>query len=122
MPHDPNAALFDDEGDADLAALAGLVRRECDALSEVLPGALSAQWRAAPAPKPRDDTTERGKGSHGDPTQAIVLDERRLRLRLQVIASERVLRGAAVAVRGVRRGLELALDEWEGRPRADQQE
>lgn len=114
MTHDPNAALFTDEGDETLARLVALVREESAALEAALSGALAVQWQPSPVPKPRDDTTERAKGGHGDPTPSIVADGRRLDLRAQVEASRRTLRDAAVAVRGVRRGLEIALLRWEG--------
>lgn len=104
--------------DPEQLRLDGLVqwaRREADALGALLPAALDAQWQAAPNPRPREDTTERSKGVTSDPTSANALDERRWALRLQIVRSERMLREAIVALRGVRRGLEMRFDEWEGR-------
>ncbi len=114
MSHEPNAALFEDPTEATLERLAEIVREECDALGLTIPAAASAQWTPSPIPKPRDDTAERAKGGHGDPTPDVVLDGRRLALRAQVLRSETVLRDALVAVRGVRVGLERALSRWEG--------
>lgn len=112
--HDPLAPLFADGRDVSLEMLAELIREEVAALLETLPDAYARQWTASPVPRPREDTNERAKGPHSDPTPSIALDGRRLALRDQVVASEHVLRSAAVAVRGVRRGLERALDRWDG--------
>ena len=119
MTNDPNAALFEDPAEADLEALLRIVLAECQALGEALPEAYASQWKPAPIPKPREDTTERAKGGHADPTPSVALDGRRLALRAQVLRSERVVRDTVVAVRGVRRGLELALSSWEGERRED---
>lgn len=114
MTTDPTYLATIDPADADLEALAALVVEESRRLAGMLPDALASQWSASPIPKPRDDTTERSKGAPSDPTAAVALDGRRLRLRAQVIESERVLRDAAIAVVGVRRGLERTLGAWHG--------
>lgn len=114
MPTDPNAALYEDEDDELIEALVARIRAESDELAAILPRAVGAQWRPAQIPRPREDTAERASGGHSNPTLDTVADGRRLRLRVQVLRSERVLRDAAVALRGVRRGLEIALSRWEG--------
>lgn len=103
-----------DPDQARLDRLVDWTRAEADALAELIPAAVDAQWVAPPQHRPRLDTTERAKGGHSDPTPAITLDERRLALRLQVIRSERALREAIIALRGVRLGLETTLGAWEG--------
>lgn len=90
-----------------------MLTKEIAALAPVLDKALAAQWSVPPARRPDEDTAERSKGPHSDPTLGIALDERRLALSAQVKESDRVLRDAIVAVRGVRRGLELRFGEWE---------
>lgn len=114
MQNDPNTALFADTTCAELGRLLQLCRDECSALAALLPAVGDSQWLASPALLPGEDTTERSKGIHGDPTPGIALDARRLALRAQIQESEIALRGAAIAVRGVRRGLERRLADWEG--------
>lgn len=87
--------------------------QEIAELAPLLDKATAAQWSVPPTRRPDEDTAERSKGPHSDPTPGIALDERRLSLSAQVKESERVLRAAVVAVRGVRRGLELRFGEWE---------
>jgi hypothetical protein len=115
-PVTPNAILFSDPEDFRLEALVRLIRLEGDALAGLLQEGSAVQWSASPVPRPRDDTTERAKGGHGDPTPSIVVDDRRLAVRDQVVRSEKVLRDAALALRGVRRGLEISLASWAGEP------
>jgi hypothetical protein len=100
--------------DADLRALVAMIRAEADLLAERLDDARDLQWLPSVVPRPRDDTSERGKGGHSDPTPIVALDERRLAIRVQVRRSEALLRGTATNLRGVRRGLEIALDAWAG--------
>lgn len=90
-----------------------MLTKEIAELAPVLDRARAAQWSVPPRRRPDEDTTERSQGPHSDPTPGIALDERRLSLSAQVKESERVLREAVVAVRGVRRGLELRFGEWE---------
>lgn len=114
MPTDPNATLFAESTCADLEKLIKLLRDECSTLVTLLPMVGDSQWRSSPIPRPREDTSERATGGHGDPTPTIALDEQRLALREQLLRSEVVVRNAAVAVRGARRGLEISLSRWEG--------
>lgn len=106
--------LYADPDQLRMDGLIRWVRAECDALEAILPAAVDAQWQRPPVRKASDDTTERSKGGHSDPTSAIALDDVRSQLRSQVLNSEHVLRTAIVALRGVRRGLERRLEAWEG--------
>lgn len=105
--------IGDDPKDADLMRLAEIAVEECGALAAMLPAALEYQWRRPSSVRPDVDTTERETGGHSDPTADVALDGRRLRLRAQVIKSERVLRDAVIAARGVRVGLEKALAAYD---------
>lgn len=97
-----------------LEAMVYIVRQETDALAEVLPDALIRQWSTSPALKPREDTTERASGAHSDPTGDAALDDRRLQVRAFVREAEALLRDTAARTRGVRLGLERAVDRWNG--------
>lgn len=103
--------------DPDQLRLDGLIkwaRQELDMLETLLPALTDAQWSQSRRPLPREDTHERATGAHSDPTADTALDSNRLALRLQVIKSERAIRSAIIAVRGVRLGAERALSSWEG--------
>jgi hypothetical protein len=76
--------------------------------------AQAIQWEAAPIPRPADDTTERAKGGHGDPTPSIALDERRLVVRATYDAAVQALAVAEAAARNARRHLDAATSAWEG--------
>lgn len=76
--------------------------------------AQAIQWEAAPIPKPHDDTTERAKGGHGDPTGSIALDERRLAVRAQHDYALASLDVATAAARSARRQLDAVIAAWEG--------
>lgn len=107
---------FDLYADPDQLRLGGLIewaRAELADLERVVPAATEAQWTAPPRVQPADDTPQRSKGIHSDPTPSIALSDHRLRLRDQVISSERLLRETIVALRGVRIGLERSLSAWE---------
>jgi hypothetical protein len=106
--------IGEDPRDANLERLAAMAVEEATALATMLPAALEYQWRRPAVVRPDVDTTERESGGHSDPTADVALDGRRLRLRAQVIKSERVLRDAVIAARGVRLGLEKALAAYEG--------
>lgn len=90
-----------------------MLTKELAALAPVLDMASAAQWSVPPRRRPDEDTAERSKGPHSDPTPGIAIDERRLALSVQIKESDRIVREAAAAVRGVRRGLELRFAEWE---------
>lgn len=90
------------------------VAEESLRLSLLLNTAEEIQWEASPIPKPREDTTQRASGGHGDPTQDIVLDGRRLAVRAAVIRSERILSLYLAELRGARLNLEQAVTAWNG--------
>lgn len=103
--------------DPDLSRFMELIawlRAETDMLEVVVPPAIDAQWTSAPVPKPREDTTERAKGGHGDPVPGHALCERRVTVRGAVLRSEGEMRRMVATVRGARLALERALHEWEG--------
>lgn len=72
------------------------------------------QWERSPVPTPREDTTQRASGGHGDPTGDIVLDPRRLALREAVNDAERLLNENARALRRARLNVEEAAARWNG--------
>ena len=76
-------------------------------LSQALDVARSVQWTAA--------TPEPGvNGQPNNPTAATTADPDRLRLRLQVVASERALRESLARVALLRRDLDEALTPYGG--------
>ncbi|AYN58525.1 hypothetical protein HOU70_gp44 [Arthrobacter phage Liebe] len=83
-------------------------------LSASIDRASAIQWEAAPIPRPHDDTTERAKGGHGDPTPSIALDDRRLAVRAQHDAALEALAVASAAARAACRQLDAAIAAWEG--------
>ena len=95
-----------------ILALIELIGVEARRLADFYSEAQDLQFEAPRQVRSADDETAKAKGSHSDPTPIIAADERRLALRLQVIRSERVLNDAAIALRGVRRGFERALDAY----------
>jgi hypothetical protein len=72
------------------------------------------QWERSPVPQPRDDTTQRPKGGHGDPTGDIVLDPRRMAVREAVSHAETILRHYATALRTARQDVQNAVARWNG--------
>ena len=74
----------------------------------------SIQWSPSLTPKPREDTTERASGGHGDPTLATVVDERRLAVRAQVDAGTAHLEEAVSALRRARANVDEAVNSWNG--------
>lgn len=83
-------------------------------VSRLLGQAQAVQWSPAPIPRPREDTTERSKGGHSDPTVATVFDERRLTVRAAVLTAETVLRDARLALDEAEATLARAVDGWSG--------
>lgn len=73
-----------------------------------------AQWQAGKSPVPREDTTERSQGMTSDPTPTITADERRLGLRVAVIAAERELNEANRRLSAAAHHLSEALNKWQG--------
>jgi hypothetical protein len=98
-------------------SLPDVVRRtatEALQLASILAEAEEVQWKPSLTPKPREDTTERSKGGHGDPTSTTAADGRRLAVRAAVIAAETDLMQVSVAMATSRERLERALDRWNG--------
>ena len=99
---------------ASLPAAVHSFAKETLLLGRSLAEAEEIQWTAAPIPKPREDTTERAKGGHGDPTLATVLDERRLAVRLRVEEARVILAHNEEAAVEARRNLDAAIAAWNG--------
>ena len=114
MPHDPNAALFRDPDALALSQIAAIIAAEAAALAGDATEAAEVQWAAAPIPRPREDTTERAKGGHGDPTPSVALDARRADVRTAVVGARRALEFARVNLTVQRRTVEDALARWAG--------
>lgn len=83
-------------------------------VAALLEAATEIQWKPSLTPKPREDTSERARGGHGDPTLDTVLDSRRLAVRAAVISAETAFDGALDTLREVRPQLERAIDAWNG--------
>lgn len=105
----PNRAHPDvAELEADLEVLVRAARDDLAALLPVLDICVDVQWERSP--QPHLDVSERKRtGSYNDPTAQAALDRARLGIRTTLARSERELTDAVVSLRGVRRGLELAL-------------
>jgi hypothetical protein len=88
--------------------------REALLLIQSLTTADEIQWEASPVPKPREDTSQRASGGHGDPTGDIVLDARRLALRDAVSDAESVLTRYAAEPRAARVNVDRAVARWNG--------
>ena len=80
------------------------------ALDDLWPVASELQWEKAPVDSLRPALKRRGE--RPDPTADIVGDPARQQLRYQMRISETHLTDALVHVRGVRRGLEIALGRY----------
>lgn len=83
-------------------------------LASTLAEAEEIQWKPSVAPKPREDTTERAKGGHGDPTLSIVVDDRRLAVRDAVVKGSEAIEATALHLAGLRERLEAEIDAWNG--------
>ncbi|AYN59128.1 hypothetical protein HOU52_gp43 [Arthrobacter phage Yang] len=88
--------------------------REALLLIQSLNTAAEIQWERSPVPQPREDTTERGSGGHGDPTGDIVLDARRLALRDAVSDAEAVMARYAAELQAARINVDRAVARWNG--------
>lgn len=92
------------------------IQDEIDGLLKLLPVIEEVQWDPSPAVQTDRDPEMKDRiitGALVDPTASITCDPQRLAVRAQAIRSERIMKDALVRVRGVRRGLEIALDNWE---------
>jgi hypothetical protein len=83
-------------------------------LASLIDAAAEIQWQPSNTPKPREDTTERSRGGHSDPTLNVVADERRLALREAVTVGADQLTKAARILDAVGAKLEVAIDDWHG--------
>lgn len=88
--------------------------REALLLIQSLNSAAEIQWEASHTPKPREDTSQRASGGHGDPTGDIVLDARRLALRDAVTDAETVLLRYAAELMAARVNVDRAVARWNG--------
>lgn len=102
--------------DAELTATqAAVIRAELETILAELEDARARQWDPSPAPRPREDTSQRSVGgAPSDPTADTVLDARRLAVRDAVSRAERVLAFAAQSLRERREALELAVRRYDG--------
>lgn len=99
---------------APLPAIVRTFAEEALLLASALAQAETAQFQRSRTPQPRDDTTERSRGEHSDPTGDTVADPRRLALRAQVVAGEMILERATRAMTMIRGRLEHAHARWNG--------
>ena len=106
--------LYKNPDETELRQLVAWARDEANELDKLIPAATDAQWCLPPVPSSREEATERAIGTKTDPTALVSLDDKRLRLRAQVVRSANVLRHAIAALRGVRLGLASALLDWQG--------
>lgn len=83
-------------------------------LAQLLADVGDSQWRAGQSPVAREDTTERSKGLTSDPTPNIVVDSRRLALRVAVIEAEQALEKAGLAMQAAERHLTTNHQKWQG--------
>lgn len=88
--------------------------REALLLIQSLNDAAEIQWEPSHTPKPREDTSQRASGGHGDPTGDIVLDARRLALRDAVTDAEATLRRYAAELMAARVNVDRAVARWNG--------
>ncbi|QOP64344.1 hypothetical protein SEA_LONDON_41 [Arthrobacter phage London] len=88
--------------------------REALLLIQSLNMASEIQWEPSHTPKPREDTSQRASGGHGDPTGDIVMDARRLALRDAVGDAETVLARYAAELRAARVNVDRAVARWNG--------
>lgn len=88
--------------------------REALLLIQSLNTAAEIQWERSPVPQPREDTTERASGGHGDPTGDIVLDARRLALRDAVSHAEATMTRYAAELQAARINVDRAVARWNG--------
>jgi F0F1-type ATP synthase delta subunit len=72
------------------------------------------QWQPSSTPRPREDTTERSRGGHSDPTLNVVADDRRLDLREAIKAAQDRLLEAERVLTASTKKLEAAIDAWHG--------
>ncbi|TFC87505.1 hypothetical protein E3T24_04755 [Cryobacterium sp. TmT2-59] len=79
------------------------------------PEVQQSQWELGMTPTPRDDTTQRSKGTTSDPTFAIFADSRRQDLRAAVQRAEFELDEANKIMAQTRDKLRVAFYSYDGR-------
>ena len=85
--------------------------RAVHAAQVLLDGASDDQWQMPPNP-----VQSVGRSSSvSDPTFNTASDERRLRLRMAMIRTERVLDQLAGVLEAESKNLEKAIDDWQGK-------
>lgn len=100
-----------------MSAIAESVKALASSVTPLVESYLDAetvQWSAAPRSAARGDTTERAKGVRSDPTPAVALDEKRLRVRAAVIGAERAIEDSTRSLRAADTALRVAVAEWRG--------
>lgn len=107
MTKDPLSALAVDPDALSMRELVTLCVDVWTELAQLVDEAAEVQSLPSPIPRPAEDTSERGKGGHGDPTFAVVQDARRMAVREFVLDSIRA--ASSLKHRG-----ERALDRWAG--------
>ena len=104
-----------DSLEARLTTLARALAKETVILAETLTHVIDVRWDRSPATSgPSERIGVRSNDAPADPTADAALDPHRLYLSTVLKRSEKPLRAALVGVRGVRRGLELALERFMG--------
>lgn len=88
--------------------------KEALLLAQAIATAREVQWERSPVPQPREDTSQRASGGHGDPTGDIVLDPRRLAVREAVSRAEIILARFADELRKARVNVEESVARWNG--------
>lgn len=81
----------------------------------LLADAEDVQWESPPNPISQDEVGIRGTGGiPADTTSSIAMDLRRLRLREQVVATQRAIKAAAVEIEKQTYLINKALEAWQG--------
>jgi len=106
--------MTDPSSELDLARAVRRLASGALVLARTTADAQAVQWDASPVPRPRDDTSERAKGGHSDPTPLVTFDDRRLAVREAVKGAVRALDAAAQAAEEANRAVEEALESWAG--------
>lgn len=83
-------------------------------LSALLGQASEAQWQRSKVITDPDDPGIRGKGEHSDPTFDVVADPLRQNVRKAEQRARQLLVNYERALAGAAKGLQDALDEWNG--------
>lgn len=107
MTNDLTADIFADPDALSMRELLAACVTAWTELAALVEEAAEVQFMPSPIPRPAEDTSERSKGGHSDPTARITADARRIAVREFVTDSLR-------ASQKLRRQGEAALDRWAG--------